>query len=231
MKYRWIINAGEIPVMSDRRSTERNDEAYQNFIEFSFRRGYIDANMLSNLLFPNAEHFEKEQIFISHPHSCSAAARKIKHLLSNKYYCFVDVDVWEQVDFILQSLQRKVRATGSLTLSQCNKWAAHMYLLLSQAILREISKSHIILYIESGEENSEIIHSPWLYFELSSVQSLVSSNDALLKESNFSLVSMPVINYSIRELTKGFLRIKLRDLHALLISFPNEIERCVHRRC
>lgn len=227
LKYKWIINAGEIHVGDAETNTLKPDEPtkeYQSFIDHSFNRGCIDANELSRLLFPNCAQPGKKQIFISHPHNCSDAARHIKNLLSKQYYCFVDVDVWEQVDSILTALQCKSKSTGSLILNQCNKWAAHMYLMLSQAILREIAKSHIILYIESGNEDSEIIQSPWLYYELSAVQSLASSNRDLLKEANFSAMSMPVIKYNIKNLTSDFLRIDACRLAKLPTSSPEELD-------
>lgn len=232
LEYRWIINVSEISGRIDRGNTARRNKVYQDFIERSFRRGYIDANELSHILFPKVAHSDKKQIFISHPHSCSAAARQIKDLLSDKYYCFLDVDVWEQVDSILTSLQIKNNSADSLSLVQCNKWAAHLYLLLSQAILREIARSHIVLYIESGKEDSEIIHSPWLYFELSAVESIGSTNLNLLKEANFSSMTMTDINYNIKDLTKNYLRIRAHDLKKLPNSSPEEInEEAILRSC
>lgn len=225
IEYRWIIKADEIPGIPCRADTTppvKDDRTYRNFIESSFQNGYIDANELSSILFPESEQSGRKQIFISHPHSCYEAARRVKDLLSKEYYCFVDVDVWEQVDRILSSLQRK--GVDKLRLQECNNWAAHMYLLLTQAILREIAKSHIVLYIESESKDSEIIHSPWLYFELNAVQELVSAKGRMLKEANFSAVQMPVINYDINNLTKDFTRIDAELLRQIPSSFPAEIE-------
>ena len=96
IEYRWIIKADEIPGIPCRADTTppvKDDRTYRNFIESSFQNGYIDANELSSILFPESEQSGRKQIFISHPHSCYEAARRVKDLLSKEYYCFVDVDV------------------------------------------------------------------------------------------------------------------------------------------
>ncbi len=226
LEYRWIINSREIEEnisLPTERPSTWDAGASEEFIKRSFQRGCIDANELSRVLFPHSGYTGKDRVFISHPHSCCNAARKIKAFLSEKYDCFVDVDVWGQADCILQHIQRM--SGKLLSLQKCNAWAAHMYLLLSRAIMEEIARSRIVIYIESGSDDNDIIHSPWLYFELSVVKELVAAGNAMLKEANMSAVRTPVMEYNIQHLTKAYTRINAGYLQTLLEeSSPGKVE-------
>lgn len=222
----WILEANEVLRGRNLRTSPSAQTKLslkaQEFVEESFRLGYIQEEKLSAILFPQAKSTGKRRIFISHPHEYAQEARAIKELLCPAYKCFVDEDVWGQVDVILQQIQKK---KDKLNFSECNSWAAHMYLMLSRAILKEIRRSDIFLYLSAEDStNIDIIHSPWIYFELQTVQLFNSCQDISLIENFSRQTSYPRMDYDISRLTKNFLPISYDLLQQLSIGEIGEDE-------
>lgn len=213
----WILKANEVLKGRNLRSSPSAQTKLslkaQEFVEESFRLGYIQEEKLSAILFPQAKSTGERRIFISHPHEYAQEARAIKELLYPAYKCFVDEDVWGQVDVILRQIQKK---KDKLYLSECNSWAAHMYLMLSRAILKEIRRSDIFLYL-SAEDSTNIntIHSPWIYFELQAVHLFNSCQNKTLTENFSRQDSYPRMDYDISSLTKDFSSINYNLLQQL----------------
>lgn len=137
---------------------------------------------------------------------------------------------------ILKQIQKK---KDKLLLHECNAWAAHMHLMLSRAILKEIRRSDIFLYLTAEDStNINTIHSPWIYFELQAVHLFNSCQNKTLTENFSRQDSYPRMDYDISSLTKGFIPISYAHLQKLSegdideeeVELNSALDACLKKR-
>lgn len=137
----------------------------------------LDGTALSELWFPDGEY----DVFISHSHADINAARFLAQWLKIEcgLNCFIDSDVWGNALDLLQKLNDRVcpkweNARGGVTYNydQANRCAAHVFSMLSIAILNAMDRIECALMIKSGNSIplqtaiQDRTYSPWLYEEV-----------------------------------------------------------------
>ncbi|MCH5284457.1 MAG: hypothetical protein J1E42_02555 [Akkermansiaceae bacterium] len=218
MKYFWKITNPDLLTSDEKEklpspSVSEMDERLERIMEQST----IDAGVLSEILFPKMPD-RKESIFISHSHAYVNDALAVKDFFTSKgISCFVDGEVWADVYYILKVFQKrhaKPLSENTYSLSDCNMHAAHMYLMLATALMREISQADAFLYLGTGKSVDKL-NSPWLHYELSLASSLKKAGDKDEKDmllENFSKLASVQFEYEVGELLSDATEISLEAL-------------------
>lgn len=206
MKYFWKIIKPDLPSRDEKQkmpspSVSEMDERLERILE----QPIIDAGVLSEILFPKMPD-RKKSIFISHSHAYVNDALALKNFFVSKgISCFVDGEVWADVYYILKVFQTKFAeclGENTYSLSDCNMHAAHMYLMLATALMREINQAGAFLYLGTGMSKDKL-NSPWLHYELSLASSLKKAGDKVKQGmllENFSKLASVQFKYMVGEL-------------------------------
>lgn len=220
MKYFWKITNPDLLTRDEKEkmpspSVSEMDERLERILE----QPIIDAGVLSEILFPKMPD-GKESIFISHSHAYVNDALVLKKYFTSKgISCFVDGEVWANVYYILEVFQTKFAdripfKKNTYSLSDCNQLAAHMYLMLATALMREINQAGAFLYVGTGMSKDKL-NSPWLHYELSLASSLKKAGDKvrqdMLLESMVKAASVQ-FEYEVGELLSDATEISLEAL-------------------
>lgn len=168
--------------------------------------GYtLDAGLLEDKLFPAPQ----RMIFISHLHQEKEKAKQIKEIIEEHcrgITCFIDSDVWDNVYYVTQQMQMKYaeqiyKEQPIYSLTDCNDIAKHMYLILSMALQKAITKSLAFLFIKPDENAQSssfevYTYSPWVCHEVL-VSSLMPEVQIESKSRDFTKVSSLKLKYPL----------------------------------
>lgn len=185
MKYFWKITNPDLLLLIEKkaRSQPSVTSRARQFV-CGLKQPIIDADKLSEILFPKMPD-RKKSIFISHSHAYVNKALTVKDFFTSKgISCFVDGEVWANVYYILEVFQTKFAeclGENTYSLSDCNMHAAHMYLMLATALMREIRQAGAFLYLGTVESVNKL-NSPWLHYELSLASSLKKAGDKVKQD-------------------------------------------------
>lgn len=218
MKYFWKITNPDLLLLIEKkaRSQPSVTSRARQFV-CGLNQPIIDADKLSEILFPKTPD-RKKSIFISHSHAYVNKALAVKDFFTSKgISCFVDGEVWADVYYILKVFQTKFAeclGENTYSLSDCNMHAAHMYLMLATALMREISQDGAFLYLGTGKSVDKL-NSPWLHYELSLASLFMKAGDedekGMLLE-NFSKLASVQFKYMVGELLSDATELTKRAL-------------------
>lgn len=144
--------------------------------------GHIDAEALSDNWFG----VEKADVFISYSHDDLRKVKMFAGWLNRTFdlKVFVDSCVWGNCNDILREIDNKYckKITGNYDYDLRNRSTSHVHAILSTALAEMMDKSECIIFFNTpqsistvdviGDSDSEITHSPWIYYELSTVKKL-----------------------------------------------------------
>ena len=218
MKYFWKITKPDLLLLigKNARSQPSVTSRARQFVR-GLNQPIIDADKLSEILFPKMPD-RKKSIFISHSRAYVNKALAVKDFFTSKgISCFVDGEVWADVHYILKVFQTKfAKCLGENTclLSNCNKLAEHMYLMLATALMREINQAGAFLYLGTVESVDKL-YSPWLHYELSLASFFMKAGDKvkqdMLLESMVKAASVQ-FEYEVGELLSDATELTKRAL-------------------
>ena len=161
----------------------------------SSTEGVIDGDCLAKLWFPN----DSYHVFISHSHSDLNMAHFLaKWLETNcKLKCFIDADVWENAFDLLKELDKshcdnwKADDIWFYDYAQHNLCAAHVYSMLSIALMEAIDNIVCPIFIET--DNSVPLKdavqdktlSPWIFEEVSFMNKLERKTPCWMADTKY----------------------------------------------
>lgn len=164
------------------KSNSRFEELVDKIID---SKGGIDGDLLSNLYFD----FRNVDVFISYSHNDEKIAKALANFLE-KYFgfeVFLDCEVWKSSNELLNKIDNKyclLNDKKSFSYEKRNFSTSHVHSILSTAIIRQISESKFVFFlntinsvktIENVIKNKLQTNSPWIYEE-------IVFTDLLLKE-------------------------------------------------
>lgn len=125
----------------------------------------IDGNKLQELWFPDKIYQGKPFIFISHSHKNENTAIRLAGYLLKEFgiLSFVDSCVWENMDDLIEILDDLV--------DDHDLNSSYVHLMLASALMEMIDNCECMFFLNtrsSVKENGKT-ESPWLYFELNTV--------------------------------------------------------------
>ncbi len=213
----------DVPPLPEKQSPShwQMEKQVDVFINQVKETNILDAKAFSRLIFPpcikpsgdsesmpKQGHFDalcaamsKKRVFISHSHTDYAAAARLKERMESCYDCFLDADVWLHVNIALRKLQTTFFNSARGKEETLNYWAAHMYQLLSNALMEEIKECDIFLFLEPSSSTNYIVDSPWLHTELQFADT-IRTGVGMVNES--CKENMPKVIYDLSEFVKDW---------------------------
>ncbi|WP_297285425.1 hypothetical protein [uncultured Brachyspira sp.] len=157
---------------------------------------YLDFTKVKDLYFPTLESYD---VFLSHSHNDLMLVKKIALLLFYKYElrAFIDEPIWQYCDNLIKLMDytfsiKELYENGkpkTYYYDKRNKTTAHVYTILSNALIEMINKCDYFFFIYTGESTLEIkkdeltgTKSPWIYTEINTTRLFQQK----LKMVNFS---------------------------------------------
>lgn len=158
------------------------NEKYKKKLEDFIIEGTTDGTKLQSEWFPEI----KADIFISHSHKDIELANGLAGWLNSKFNlkCFVDSNVWKNIDELLQKINNKYsekRPFGNSGMlynyEKSNKASQHVNIMLSIALQKMIDKTEAIFVLNTdkcikkyGDVYETETYSPWIYTEIISTE-------------------------------------------------------------
>ncbi len=170
-----------------------------NIQKYLLPDGKLDASAIEADWFPKID----APVFISHSHDNENLAMHLAEFLYKTYQIksFIDSTVWGSVYELLNDVDEKYAQQRK----ERNQNAANVYLILQGALMKMISQSKCLIFINTPESiNIQETESPWIYNELlmANLFSQIRSVKTLTENAKFS--------YYV-DLTK-FTAIELQDI-------------------
>lgn len=161
--------------------------------------GIIDGDAVKDLIFPTDDtKFTKFDVFISHSHNDRHAAEALaRYLGSIGQEPFLDNYVWSSADGLLNEIDKKWCKTDDgkdFDYNKRNFSTSHVHTMLSMAILEMIARCESFIFIDSYEsldysefeKTGDWTMSPWLYQELQYVRMLLTVQQPIVEQREFS---------------------------------------------
>ena len=198
------VHKQDIPTYRKIPALEENETELQNAIRDLCRNGQVNVEELSQYLFPQRE--SPYNIFISHSHADFAVARSLAIFLKKCYganaHPFVDGLVWHDVYNALLEMQTRyippiLEEPATYPLEDCNRMASNLYLILTDALFKVLSKCTYFLFIQPDHWEKDAngrwtTDSPWIAQELSFARNMcenavyIQTNESLEKSSSIT---------------------------------------------
>ncbi|WIH86300.1 hypothetical protein NEI03_02500 [Brachyspira pilosicoli] len=156
---------------------------------------YLDFTKVKDLYFPTLESYH---VFLSHSHNDLKLVKKIALLLYHKYKlrAFIDEPIWLYCNDLIKLIdvnfcRNRKDQNGNIiyNYNDRNRTTAHVYTILSNALIEMINKCDYFFFIYTGESTLEIkkdeltgTKSPWIYTEINTTRLFQQK----LKMVNFS---------------------------------------------
>jgi len=138
----------------------------------------IDGSKLRNRWFPKI----KADIFISHSHQDQVMALKCATWLKHEFglVAFVDSCVWGSADQLLQTIDNsycKNEDRDTYSYEKRNETTSHIHMMLATALTEMLDATECIFFMNTPKSILPIdaitkTKSPWLYYELTSINAL-----------------------------------------------------------
>lgn len=173
------IDKQDIPACQKLPALEENETGLRTAISNLCRNNTVDVSALSQYLFPQGENLYN--IFISHSHADFERARALsaflKKMLGENARPFVDGLVWHDVYNALLEMQTRyippiLEEPATYPLEDCNLMASNLYLILTDALFKVLSRCKYFLFIQPDNWEKDTnghwtTDSPWIAQELS----------------------------------------------------------------
>lgn len=157
---------------------KRDRDVAKMSLESFLNKGILDGTKLSSHWFPKT----KADVFISHSHEDEDSAIRCASWLKDRLglNSFIDSCVWGHADNLLKEIDDKhcLNPGGeTYAYSKRNRSTSHVHMMLGAALSAMLDSTECVIFLKtlSSITSSDVISrtkSPWLFFELTTMQSL-----------------------------------------------------------
>lgn len=187
----------------------------------SLENQYIDGTKIQDDWFPEVD----ANVFISHSGKDEELAIKLANFLNNEYgvKSFVDSQVWGYFPDLMRKLDSGCDyRNNKVDLSKYDKCSTHVHNMLSIALAKMIQKCDFFIFLDtcnSRDSQTNMIESPWIYFELSLSRFLLPEKD-LVTEGHECYSDI-----AYKAPTKHLIHITISDLNTIFEKNKMFVER------
>lgn len=186
---------------------------------------YLDGDTIKEWCFPrNGKTYD---VFISHSFADYQDAFRLKELIESRYKlsCFVDSQVWHNAYKLLKAIDKIFcyqEKSDTYQYDARNQTTAHVYAMLSIALLEMIDKMECCILLENSKskidfnelKSNEYTLSPWIYEEVSfmnhiRLQEKLNRTTSLLESQRKAFSASLTMGHGIE--TKDFIELSSQD--------------------